>query len=410
MLRTALTCFAVLCFLDANMQSLYAEALPSRLQQAFRADIHPVIVGGDSNWTDQERIRLMRGLANIAARVRAHQLPVVDRLLEGYQQPSFAHLLTFRRMASDDEFRHLGARSRNRVPEISNGEVLLSLQFIADRIDDLKANPIIAKAEQQKPLEVESIREYEQAFWELHVFDNQLALELRLAQFANEKLEPVESRIPRNQLPADKQKLLDLDFAELSSWLVDTRNQLRQYDATLRKQRFTDAEILLKDSKAVFIDRLHATFAIQLDAGILKQYATIDEIANDSAFDNEFVADVDEKSETALKNAKDITEKSELFFRGLHWWIRGRYGMGPLMNGLLKQRAALDSDKAMFALFMPKETPKPTDPMSGGLQVPTYARRHDFIWALEDRQLLMKEQLKQYGKLKGASFKSTHFY
>ena len=178
MLRFALTLCAALFFLSANIESLYAEALPSKLQQAFRTDIHPVIVSGDGNWADQERIRLMRGLANIAARVREHQISIVDKLLQGYQQPSFAHLLTFRRMASDDEFRHLSVRSRNRIPEISNGEVLLSLQFIANRIDDLKQNQIIENAKKQTPVKVESIRDYEQVFWDLHVLDNQMTLEL----------------------------------------------------------------------------------------------------------------------------------------------------------------------------------------------------------------------------------------
>jgi hypothetical protein len=84
---------------------------------------------------------------------------------------------------------------------------------------------------------------------------------------------------------------------------------------------------------------------------------------------------------------QEFIAKSRLLFTGLHWWFRGRYGMGTDGHGLLKSKAALASPDVMFALYMPQTTPVPTDPTKGGMQVPLVDRRHHYLWQFETRQI-----------------------
>jgi hypothetical protein len=97
---------------------------------------------------------------------------------------------------------------------------------------------------------------------------------------------------------------------------------------------------------------------------------------------------------------KDFLEKSRLLFTGLHWWFRGRYGMGTDGNGLLKSKLALTSPDAQFGLYMPKEVPKPTDPRQGGKQVPSVDRRHHYIWQFETRTIQTSFNSSTTNKLK----------
>jgi len=51
----------------------------------------------------------------------------------------------------------------------------------------------------------------------------------------------------------------------------------------------------------------------------------------------------------------------------------------------------MQSADAQLWLFMPAETPQPTDPASTGRSSPQYERRHHYVWALEDRQVASRQ-------------------
>ena len=87
------------------------------------------------------------------------------------------------------------------------------------------------------------------------------------------------------------------------------------------------------------------------------------------------------------ESAGDLVTKSRLLYHGMHWWMRGRYGLGPDGFGLLKSVAALNSPLAQFPLYMPAKTPTPTDPTISGYSVPKFDRRHHYIWMYEYRVL-----------------------
>lgn len=89
----------------------------------------------------------------------------------------------------------------------------------------------------------------------------------------------------------------------------------------------------------------------------------------------------------------DLITKSRLLFTGMHWWFRGRYGVGTDSMGLMKNERSLKSPEAMFALYMPRVPPKPTDPFSQGTPLPLVDRRHHYVWRLSNERIVESREL-----------------
>ncbi|MCA9206279.1 MAG: hypothetical protein KDA59_24670, partial [Planctomycetales bacterium] len=90
-----------------------------------------------------------------------------------------------------------------------------------------------------------------------------------------------------------------------------------------------------------------------------------------------------------------------MFRQGLQWWLRGRYGRGPDGYGLLKSELALISPAAQMGIYLPNETPTPTDPANPSkTAVPEVDRRHHYIWGMEYRrvQQVSSESMTATGK------------
>jgi hypothetical protein len=100
-------------------------------------------------------------------------------------------------------------------------------------------------------------------------------------------------------------------------------------------------------------------------------------------------ASVNAQIARARELADGLSYKAGLFFEGLHWWLRGRYGEGPDVGGLAKSPEALVSDAALFGIYMPTETPQPSDPSDARVKraTPRFDRRHHYWWTWEDRRL-----------------------
>jgi hypothetical protein len=91
----------------------------------------------------------------------------------------------------------------------------------------------------------------------------------------------------------------------------------------------------------------------------------------------EYQAEVLAQSEQANKLAGDLVTKSTQLFRGLHWWLRGRYGQGTEVGGLAKSKAALKDAQLLVWLNMPARPPVPNDPTDKSTpNVPRFERRH----------------------------------
>jgi hypothetical protein len=160
----------------------------------------------------------------------------------------------------------------------------------------------------------------------------------------------------------------------------------------LRLQRLQFAHCTLADSEDLR-QRIFAAYAVDFDGQVLSaflQQARKSQAQGGFALsrprlrDDRLPAKVQKLAESGRDLAGDLVEKSRLFFDGLHWWMRGRYGRGTEGNGLLKSPEALNSPLAQMALFMPTEPPQPIDPFADGdLRTPEVDRRHYYTWATE---------------------------
>jgi hypothetical protein len=151
------------------------------------------------------------------------------------------------------------------------------------------------------------------------------------------------------------------------------------------------AKDVLKD-RLNFEERLCAAYALENNVRMILEFLdTIpaDKIEFDPLKKEELRAEVNEMLAKGRENGKDVMEKSILFRRGSHWWLRARYGSGPLNGGLLKAPEAVASPDAMVGLYMPKSPNKPINNYwSSDDYAPGYERRHHYNWAVERRDRL----------------------
>ena len=172
--------------------------------------------------------------------------------------------------------------------------------------------------------------------------------------------------------------------------------ELEERQIEFRLQRLALANAVLQDPRLT-AERFMAAFSAQVDAKLLAGF--IQQVANNKnrkllrtrLADPGLAQQVARDSAQATQLAGDLTEKSRLLFVGLHWWLHGRNGTGTDVFGLAKSPAAMFSADAQMALYMPRQTPQPTDPQQLTAQqqpVPFYDRRHHYWWAWEDRRVL----------------------
>ena len=85
----------------------------------------------------------------------------------------------------------------------------------------------------------------------------------------------------------------------------------------------------------------------------------------------------------ALKSRTNPVEEA------IEWWLRGRYGVGPRGNGLLK----FTDPNGQLALMMPvapvhlDQPPGEGSDQTAPTWEPQYERRHQYIWQGENRDL-----------------------
>ena len=130
------------------------------------------------------------------------------------------------------------------------------------------------------------------------------------------------------------------------------------------------------------LERLLAAVVVDMDGEILPPL-----LAHDAAFPAEQSEKVGKTIDHARQMAgAELLQKSRWLFAGLHWWMRGRYGVGTAGQGLLKDPAALKSADVMFGLLMPINPPIPNAPTSDQ-PVPLVDRRHHYLWQFETQKV-----------------------
>jgi hypothetical protein len=348
-------------------------ALGKRQIKAVESKFLPAYYRGDT-------LNVLKSLSDLMRRMTDEKVDDLDEHLAKHKVPPSGEVLVRARLAL------LRQNAPGRLPKTTLRELLVTIAHIKNELEGLLVeaadHPILG----DKLPSAKSLGDYEQLLWNAHVMEQRLITAQGLAKYGVEQLKTKRRHHPRS-LSDEKAALLETDFAALGTQIEEAARRLNEREIEVRIERLRQANDVLSDSLDVK-NRFIAAWAVDLD-GDLVRTALVEgpfraEALNDEALAGEVADLVIEGRELA----GDLLVKSRLLHEGLHWWLRGRYGKGTDGFGLLKSQMALHSEEAQFALYMPTETPKPTDPSySSRYQVPQVDRRHNYVWAWEYRQV-----------------------
>lgn len=223
------------------------------------------------------------------------------------------------------------------------------------------------------------------AIFESRLRDEQLGLEYCQRLFTRNK-RSLEKHCQELENPAAG--LTEAGRAEITQQVRDAYLDIQERMVELRYYRLEDSVEFLKTSPQV-LDRVRATLAIVKDANELQR---ILENLDEYQFQREnlkvdgLVDSVKRLIEDGKQASDGLYDKLVTLNEGLTWWYKGRYGTGPLKQGLLKQQAHQFQALEDMPVILPLETPIAMDPYNSeeGLE-PYYPRRHYYTWSLEDR-------------------------
>jgi hypothetical protein len=307
------------------------------------------------------------------------EVEAISRFLESGAQVSLAEMLTQTRL-------HLVRSGVTNIPRPTGLESLLMSRQLASMLDkhlrDCRSTSLMAE-----PLkDPKDFLAYRDLIWEQHVLSNELQNALQLARQG-----VALGRVAANTARKDqslREQMAKYDFLQYASLVETLGREMDQRALEVRVNRVNHAVEVLENEAAETMDRFFAAYVIGVDSesltrDIKKGQGKFDRpLLQDSAL----ARDLELKLNRGTDLAGDLIDKSRLLFAGLHWWRRGRYGMGTDAFGLLKSKSAMNDARLRLALMMPKTTPIPTNPLVfSATSVPDYQRRHLFFWAYEDR-------------------------
>lgn len=371
--RRLARCSGLMCFVSLGLlmsQTVIAEISP-RTRETLVRGVVPAYKRGNS-------IAMLNALSPLVAKLNSGQVSEVDTFLLNADLPTTGSLLVEARLAA----MHQGLL--NELPRASARETLLILGAIERQSEDqvTLSQQLIKKCDEMQ----QTFPTFEQAFWEIHVAENEIRNAIQACEYAR-NLQNAARRINRNQLPEEQAALLDKDYRDQQLALNIAAKQLNEKKLELRIQRLDLSYKTLQES-SVTRDRIYAAYLSDLDGDLLQAaYATPAASGFRRALLQQTTAEqIKETASKATEIDPPLTQKCRLFFTGLHWWLRGRYGQGPDGHGLLKSVQALQTPRGQFGLYMPVETPQPTDPMQSQ-SIPQVDRRHHYIWRYEYRRI-----------------------
>ena len=285
-------------------------------------------------------------------------------------------------------------------------------RHVESELAELDQHPVM----QDPPQLPADWRDCEQLFWEVHVWKNRMTNVARMTGYGVAIQKKLLERAQKRNEIATVNRLQPAEM--LNNKVQQHYRTMIEGETSLRIAELEKAEKTLRDSQD-FEERIAAAFALELHgdalAKVFAEYppgSFIRPALND--------AGLPERCGDLLASGRDVgsdvVEKAMLLRRGAHWWLRGRYGAGPLVYGLLKSKKALESEDAMFGLYMPKQRPDPVGWVTSDNSIaPGYERRHYYTWAAEKRDLVSKSSThvaglmetavtKEVGKLEQTSF------
>lgn len=292
------------------------------------------------------------------------------------------------------------------APRIQPPEAIILLTTLKSRIEKTLADGNNHTALSSK--EPVTLEDFDKVFWSMHVYSNQISGASRLFGYTQQLL-----NIARKYKPKPNNKIdlsvLQTDWSILKASIQEVFDKFALRDRDLRIARVNLADKVLTDGKDVS-ERLLAALALDMDGDVLPQL-----LSKDTTFAAEETQKVKETIQHARTQAgPELLKKSRALFTGLHWWVRGRYGIGTSNDGLLKDSSALQSPEAMFGLIMPLVMPTPTPP-SVNDPIPNIDRRHHYLWQFETRQFNTggrdtNTKTTQFVPISSNITYTTHFY
>lgn len=309
------------------------------------------------------------------------QIAGMNQLLAELKGPTLDKSITDARL----NLARLGMADKG--PEASAREAAIVLREIKRQIEEIiqVAQGIgLMKDPFPKP---KDMMEFRDLLWAAHVQNNQLINADALASLGHATTQSKIIAKAKNATAADK-AIFATKFPEITTRIRTVHRELNERGVELRVERIKFANKVLKESKDIK-ERFFAAYAVGIDGELLKQGfkefagTFVRPALNSPGYAEALTSDV----ERGKLEAGDLVKKSQLLFAGMHWWRRGRYGRGPELLGLLKNKAAQTNFAAQVPLFMPRESPVPVDPAKNPLnQVPDFDRRHHYTWAWQTRQ------------------------
>lgn len=349
-------------------------------------------------WNQGDNLLILKSLSKVVSKMSPEEIAEVDELLAQQQIPNSAQVLVEARL-------HLLRQGRKKdLPRPGVGELVLTLENLDKEFENVIAEADKLSKRLKNEVDDASFNEFEALVWDNHVLEQKLMASITLAQYAAYIAKRNQKRL-KNKLDEDQTALLHQDYAKVEAELSDTLKDIKEHELLVRMKRIEFATHLLGTDSPPLKDRYLATWSLQTDGRIVVETLAKEELE----FNNPVLNDPEttELVQTQIKSGVELAgekliKKSGLLFTGLHWWMRGRYGMGSEAFGFMKSEWAVTSDAALFPLYMPEETPVPTS-LSDDEVIPEIDRRHKYIWEWEYRRLTSSKNTTTNTKKSGNS-------
>lgn len=334
-------------------------------------------------WRQGDNLTVLTSLGKVVHKMTNDQVVELNKLLDDDQMPKSAQILVEARL-------HLLQQGlEKQLPKPGLRELLLTLDNIDTEIQNVLEEVKVHSEKQEAATGNESFEEYESLIWESHVLEQKLESSITLTEYASFVLKSKERYLKR-ELEPQQRDILEKDFAGLGVELAETLRDVEERETLVRITRLKFANNTLADSTSLK-DRYLATWALETDGRLVHDALTAGQLdfMNPALNDPDLLTQITEQVKEGVELAGEkLIKKSGLLFTGLHWWMRGRYGMGTEAAGFLKSARAVTSDAALFPLYMPEETPVPTSRYSETGTIPEVDRRHNYIWEWEYRKVV----------------------
>ena len=290
-------------------------------------------------------------------------------------------------------------------PAVTKKELLITVPHFQAEVEKVisgELRPVIMKADDGAVAIPKEFVEFERALWDLHVYKNDLINLGRTAEMAGRTAQLV---LQNARLSAVERMTLSFDFQAVRQIIEAEAEKRLTREMSLRERRIELALGILGDSKSLKA-RLQAAFAMDQDVKIIRAFVDQQRKGNFAGVPAPKLGELEGSVAIARGTHRELFRSADQLYTGLHWWLRGRYGKGIAANGLLKGEHVKKAPASGFALRMPRDRAKASDPFAieNELVSPYVGRRHEYIWSWENGGIKM-----EYGT-RSVVAKSKYFY